>query len=288
MNLSGVSTYSQYFHVDGHQIKWPRWSEARSHCWDRGLHSHTLKRQRNLVAPPPIHHPGPWWGDKCLTTLTCGIVWTFKWSWLKMGEQHLHLQMPGRHQWWKTCSGTVSLASPKQLWWPQLGHPVLWKVISRRRTDLGWGTQCHVHDDRSHWLGWQAGPTQCQCLKHTGRLAVNHPSHYQTMCWSWGTWTSLYTSSCTATIYFLWPGWAPTRGEAPKHQMNMWKRLGILIRPHTMTKGKYHNEVGTVARCSKTYGLPHFIPFAFTFTGLQVQEWPKFSINFLISVIQVW
>ena len=28
MNLSGVSTYGQYFHVDGYQIKQPRQSEA--------------------------------------------------------------------------------------------------------------------------------------------------------------------------------------------------------------------------------------------------------------------
>ena len=30
------------------------------------------------------------------------------------------------------------------------GHSVLWKVISRRQTQLEWGVWCHIHTIRSH------------------------------------------------------------------------------------------------------------------------------------------
>ena len=76
-----------------------------------------LKRQRHLTVPPPIHHPSPQWGGKLLTTLGLGIVWKFKWSQSRIMELHLHPHMPGRHQWWKTCSEMVSLVLPKPSWW---------------------------------------------------------------------------------------------------------------------------------------------------------------------------
>ena len=37
---------------------------------------------------------------------------------------------------------------------PRPGHPVLWKVIFRRRTELELGMRCHVHAIRGHQLGW--------------------------------------------------------------------------------------------------------------------------------------
>ena len=80
-----------------------------------------LKRQRHLIASPPICHPSPWQDSKFLTTLASGIVWKFKWSQLKMVELHLHPHMPGRHQWWRTCSEMVSLVLPKPLWQAPVG-----------------------------------------------------------------------------------------------------------------------------------------------------------------------
>ena len=38
MNLSGFSPYSQYFHVNSCQIKWPRWSNIWSYHLDGGPH----------------------------------------------------------------------------------------------------------------------------------------------------------------------------------------------------------------------------------------------------------
>ena len=97
-----------------------RQKATSSHHWMAGM---VLKTQRHLVAPPPVHHPSPQWGGKCLTALVLGIVWKFKWSQPKMGEQLPHPHKPGRHQWWKTCSETVRLTSPKQLWWALVWPP---------------------------------------------------------------------------------------------------------------------------------------------------------------------
>ena len=53
-----------------------------------------LKRQRHLVAPPPIHLPSPQQGNQHLIALGLGIVWKYKWSILKMGEHHHHPHTP--------------------------------------------------------------------------------------------------------------------------------------------------------------------------------------------------
>ena len=39
--------------------------------------------------------------------------------------------------------------------------------------------------------------------------------------------------------------------------MNMWSSLGILIGCPTRTKGRYHNEARTTARCNGNYGQHH-------------------------------
>ena len=83
---------------------------------------------------------------------------------------------------------------------PLSSHPVLWKVIFGRRTELGQGMRCHVHAIGSHQLGWQASPTQCQCSKLGGRLAVDSPGHHWMMHWTQRTQTSLLNSAHVTTI----------------------------------------------------------------------------------------
>ena len=45
----------------------------------------------------------------------------------------------------------------------------------------GWGMGCHVHAISSHQLGWQAGPTQCQCIEPAGRPVIDSSSHHWKM-----------------------------------------------------------------------------------------------------------
>ena len=45
--------------------------------------------------------------------------------------------------------------------------------------ELGQDVRNHVHAIGRHQLGWQVGPTQCQCIMPAGRLAIDSPIHYR-------------------------------------------------------------------------------------------------------------
>ena len=154
--------------------------------------------------------------------------------------------MPGRYQWWKTCSEMVNLASQKQLWWAQARLFCLWKAIFRNRTHLGQSMWCHVQAIRSHELGWQAGPTQCQCIKPVGRLPINYPSLTEWYIDARGP--EYPTCVCLHYDHLVFAarmGTYQNRGSlAP---MNAWRSLGIPFRCHTMTEVGHHNVAVTMA-----------------------------------------
>ena len=190
--------------------------------------------------------------------------------------------MPGRQQWWKN-------ALRQQIWphrgncdGPRLCHPILWKVIARRRTLLRHGNRCHIYTIRGHWLGWQAGPTQHQCIGPVGRPVIDHPSHHQMMCWSWGTWyIPIHICLHYHHLGFI-AGMGPNRKRGSRVPMSTWRSPSILIRCHTMTKTRHYNVATTMAKDGKTCGWHWF----HTFTGVWVSEWQKFNVK--SSLVSSW
>ena len=79
MNSSRVSIHGHCFHVNGHKIKQPRWTETWNQCPERGSHPHPTKwpewswRSR-AIWEYPILITIPVSGDKNLITLKLGIV----------------------------------------------------------------------------------------------------------------------------------------------------------------------------------------------------------------------
>ena len=61
---------------------------------------------------------------------------------------------------------------------PRKSCSLLWVAIIRKANELGWGMRCCVHVVRSHWLGWQTSPTQCQTGKPGWLSVVDCPSHH--------------------------------------------------------------------------------------------------------------
>ena len=159
-----------------------------------------LKRQRHLVAPHHVHHPSCQQGNQHLTSLKLGIVWKYRWSLPKTGEWHHHptclaSASCGRHGLrWQIQPNASSSDQPKS------DLPVLWAVISRRRTEPGWDVGHCIHAVRGHWLGWQTSLTQSQSSKPGWRLVVDCPSHHWKTHWTKRTWMSLLHSNCINTI----------------------------------------------------------------------------------------
>ena len=159
-----------------------------------------LKKQKHLVVCHHIHRPSPQWGNQHLIAQGLGIVWKYKWSFLKMANYtttptYLAGVSCGRHdlrwQIWPNRSSSDG---------PRLSCPVLWMAIIRRRTELGWGMRCHVYAVGSHWLDWQTSPSQCKPSEPGQRLAVDCPSLQWMMHQIQGTWPSLLHSACIITI----------------------------------------------------------------------------------------
>ena len=120
-----------------------------------------LKRQRYLIVPPPIHHPSLWWGNQhpnCPETQYCLEI------------QVISTEDGGTTPPSPTCLAGTSCGrhGPRwQIWpnrsssdWPRLGHPVLWTVVFRRRTELA----CKA---------WNA---TCSCCQEPSVELVNKPS----------------------------------------------------------------------------------------------------------------
>ena len=91
MNLFGVSIQGDCCHVNGHQIEQPRWSEVWNQYPDWGPHPYPIKqlkwpwRSRGIwEVPHHDHHPSLWQGNQHLTGLRLGIVWKYRWSPPKM------------------------------------------------------------------------------------------------------------------------------------------------------------------------------------------------------------
>ena len=171
--------------------------------------------------------------------------------------------------------------------WPRQDHSVLWVAIVRRRIELGKGMRCHVHAVRSHWLGWQTSPTQHQTGKPGWWLAVDHPSHHQrTHSKPRGSGHPHSIPPASTPFNFhnqdssLWPANLPAAAEwweVPR--LGHWTstpgvRSGATVRPRSRPGA------------TRVMGGP--TPVTFALIRSWIWKWPKFSINFLISVINVW
>ena len=168
---------------------------------------------------------------------------------------------------------------------PRSGHPVLQVAIIRRRAELGWGVRHHIHIFRSHQLGWQTSPTQCQTGKPRWWLVVDCPSHHQRHIEPRGPgYTHSIPPASTPFNFYNqdsspWPANFPAAAE-------WWEvcRLGHQS-VHQSVVG-CHSEAKIEAGAMRVMGSPTLV--AFTLIRSWIQKWPKFSINFLISVINVW
>ena len=166
MNLSRVSIHNHCFYVNGHQIEWPTCSEARNQYPDWGPHLHATKwlkwpwRSRGIWKCPS-HSPSQSLARKPNTWSAWDLVLLGKSSDLHQRWEsditttsHMVGANSGRHGLrWQIQPGRSCSDRPWQ------GHPVLWVAIIRRKIELGWGMRFCIHTVRSHWLGWQAGPT---------------------------------------------------------------------------------------------------------------------------------
>ena len=86
---------------------------------------------------------------------------------------------------------------------PRSGHPVLWAMVNRRRTEFGQGVRCCVYIVRCHHLGWQTTLTQCQAGKPGWWSAADHPNHHWRTHWTKRAWPSSFITTCFNTILFL-------------------------------------------------------------------------------------
>ena len=214
-----------------------------------------LKRQRHLVAPHHIHHPSLQRGNQCLTTLRLGIVWKYRWSLPKMGNDTTTL----------TCLAGTSCGrhGPRwQIWpnrsssdWPRPGHFVLWVAIVRRRTEFGQGKGCLIHLVRSHLLGWQTNPSKCQSGKSGCRLAVDHPSHHQKLHPTKRTWASSLLPICINTIQLQQSRLVSHEWQGLQHPSNDEGCPRRALGHHTRNEAKHCRK--TKAKGNKNYGQPH-------------------------------
>ena len=222
-----------------------------SHYWAADM---ALKRQRHLVAPPPIHHSSPQWGNQHLITLGLSIVWnTSNPYWIQgnytTSPTHLAGTSCGGHgPRWQIQPNRSSSDGPRQ------SCPVLWVVIFRRRTELGWGVRCHIHAVRSHWLGWQTSPSQCQPSEPRWRPVVDCPSHHQMMHQTQGPRHPHSIQPASLPFNFCNQDQSPWRAKH-KTAAEWWEVTRCDY--YTRNEAMHYKKAKTETRGNETNGLPH-------------------------------
>ena len=208
----------------------------------------------------------------------------------------------GLHQRWRSDTTTPSCmagancgrhGSRWQIWpdrscsdQPRQGHSVLWVVIIRRRTELGQGTRCCVHAVRNQLLGLQTSPTQHQTGKPGWWLAVDCPSHrWRDTSNQEGLVALVPFCLCQHHSIFVIKTCLCDQ-QTSQQLLNDGRCPDLATNHYIRNEVRHHSEAKFEARGNKNYGWP--IPVTFTLLRLLIGKWPKFSVNFLISVVNVW
>ena len=210
-----------------------------------------LRRWRHSVAPPPIHHPGPWQGSKWWTTLRISIVWKFKLSQLKMEEQHHHpthlasTHGGGHAPRWEMVvigPGQTVLFYGRQSLGEGLSLGKVWDATFMLSGAISWvGKQAQLNANPvSLNEGWQliaqAITEQALNPEDPDILTPFHLHHYH------------LASAIRASAHEGWDSQLP---------LNNWRCLGIAIGHCTMIEAEHYNVARNIAISDEIYGLPH-------------------------------